>query len=91
MVANEAVCNCNIMSKNAELINKEYCFFIHQAEPKLLIRCNVSANRMQSDESLLSRAMLRCSLTSRSKDTTPSPGNLIFRFLISQLESFPHP
>ena len=25
---------------------------------------NVSANRMQSDESLLSRAMLRCSLTS---------------------------
>jgi hypothetical protein len=30
---------------------------------------------MQSDESLLSRAMLRCSLTSRSKDTTPSPRN----------------
>ena len=26
--------------------------------------CNVSANRMQSDESLLSKAMLRCSLTS---------------------------
>ena len=35
------------------------CFFIH-------CYSHVSANRMQSDESLLSRAMLRCSLTWRS-------------------------
>ena len=87
------------MSKNAEWINKEYCFFICQGScatyqcssaafiviamsvqtecramracsQKLcwgaawLRYCNVSANRMQSDESLLSKAMLRCSLTS---------------------------
>ena len=38
-------------------INKEYCFFI-------CFGLHVSANRMQSDENLFSRAMLRCSLTS---------------------------
>ena len=87
------------MPKNAEWINKEYCFLICQGScatyqsssatfiviamsvqtecramracsQKLcwgaawLRYCNVSANRMQSDESLLSKAMLRCSLTS---------------------------
>ena len=31
----------------------------------LYCECNVSANRTQSDESWLSKAMLRCSLTSR--------------------------
>ena len=39
---------CNLSKQQCNL----YCY------------CNVSANRMQSDESLLSKAMLRCSLTS---------------------------
>ena len=39
---------CNLSMQQCNL----YCY------------CNVSANRMQSDESLLSKAMLRCSLTS---------------------------
>ena len=40
---------CNLSMQQCSL----YCY------------CNVSANRMQSDESLLSKAMLRCSLPSR--------------------------
>ncbi len=44
---------------------------------------NVSANRMQSDESLLSRAMLRCSLT--------SPEAIISQPRVKQTEGLRHP
>jgi len=54
--------------------------------------CNVSANRMQSDESLLSKAMLRCSLTSLlQRYNAHTPKSKFFRRLISHHESFPHP
>ena len=58
----------------------------------LLRECNVSANRMQSDESWLSKAMLRCSLTSRMQryNLNPPKSNF-FCSLISHLKSFPHP
>ena len=46
---------------------------------------------MQSDESWLSRAMLRCSLTSRQQRyNTSIPFSKFFRCLISHLESLPH-
>ena len=54
--------------------------------------CNVSANRMQSDESLLSKAMLRCSLTSLlQRYNAHTPKSKFFRRLISHHENFPHP
>ena len=54
--------------------------------------CNVSANRMQSDESLLSKAMLRCSLTPLlQRYNAHTPKSKFFRRLISHHESFPHP
>ena len=63
---------CNKMSKNAEWINSENLFFhpsrlmcsLSMLQCYLYCDSNVSANRMQSDESWLSKAMLRCSLTS---------------------------
>ena len=55
----------------------------------LYCECNVSANRTQSDESWLSKAMLRCSLTSRmQRYNMHNPKSKFFRCLISHLESF---
>ena len=46
---------------------------------------------MQSDESWLSKAMLRYSLTSRmQRYNMHTPKSKFFDRLISQLESFPH-
>ena len=60
--------------------------------------CNVSANRMQSDESWLSKAMLRWSLTSRmQRYNLNTPKSNFFRHLIShpyifkQLSEAPNP
>gem|GEM_PF-1953421 len=56
----------------------------------LYCECNVSANRTQSDESWLSKAMLRCSLTSRmQRYNMHNPKSKFFDLLISHLESFP--
>ena len=67
---------CNLSMQQCNL----YCY------------CNVSANRMQSDESLLSKAMLRCSLTSLlQRYNAHTPKSKFFRRLISHHESFPHP
>ena len=67
---------CNLSMQQCNL----YCY------------CNVSANRMQSDESLLSKAMLRCSLTSLlQRYNRHTPKSNFFRRLISHLKSFPHP
>ena len=52
-------------------------------EPGTPCKGNVSANRMQSDESLLSRAMLRCSLT--------SPKAMVFQPRVKQAEGLRHP
>ena len=55
----------------------------------LYCECNVSANRTQSDENWLSKAMLRCSLTSRmQRYNMHNPKSKFFRCLISHLESF---
>ena len=62
----------NKMSNNAEWINSENLFFhpsrlmcsLSMLQCYLYCEGNVCANRMQSDESWLSKAMLRCSLTS---------------------------
>ena len=52
-------------------------------EPVAPCKGNVSANRMQSDESLLSRAMLRCSLT--------SPKAMVSQPRVKQAEGLRHP
>ena len=71
---------CNKMSKNAEWLKRYCCFFIHSY-------CHVSANRTQSDESWLSKAMLRYSLTSRQQRyDTRTPKSIFFDYLISHLD-----
>gem|GEM_PF-3949920 len=55
---------CKPNAERRELALKSYA----EVQPDFT-EGKVSANRMQSDESLLSRAMLRCSLTSQCKDT----------------------
>ena len=53
---------------------------------------NVCANRMQSDESWLSKAMLRCSLILlKAKNNTRTPKSKFWNDIISNLKSFPHP
>ena len=47
---------------------------------------------MQNDESLLSKAMLRCSLILlKAKNNTRTPKSKFWNDIISNLKSFPHP
>ena len=66
---------CKPNAERRELALKSYA----EVQPDFT-EGKVSANRMQSDESLLSRAMLRCSLTSQCNVSANRMQNLKTRF-----------